>query len=395
LDTADLLLHLVTKGYLVTVTAIIANTGASAVTSVMDGIASSGSVANDVPRHRWFPLGESLATAGFRNPFGDPPFAVTSKSVDAIGGFNEDLHLCAHLFLLSKLALAGFRVEVSLDPVIRKSEAYPARLQTLSWTQIALERMKPFQVFQDHVIDNSLDALLSVRDWEPDRAPTMPDYCLFVVPEMSSEVLAQQADRSDSRPSALRRLLIWKSHEQFSTHQGSMGWSYGYRRKKSGDRTDEGFATFSHVRRVTTPEGLVRVEHWREAKRFPRQLAVSASTQHPAIALRLTDQSSKHVFLAIRKWESNFVGNLSIRGWLSRTANCGDGVQFRLLVAGENKANRTMLPSENPLRIEVNVEVNVVVGTTVELQLDPLADDECDLTDVDFSFQGRPDLGLQ
>jgi hypothetical protein len=35
------------------------------------------------------------------------------------------------------------------------------------------------------------------------------------------------------------------------------------------------------------------------------------------------------------------------------------------------------------------------VGTTVELQLDPLADDECDLTDVDFSFQGRPDLGLQ
>ena len=102
-----------TKGYLTNVTAIIANTGASAVTSIIDGIAPSGSVMNDVPRHRWFPLGGSLATAGFRNPFGDPPFAVTSESFDAMGGFREDLHLCAHLFLLSKLALAGFLIEVS------------------------------------------------------------------------------------------------------------------------------------------------------------------------------------------------------------------------------------------------------------------------------------------
>lgn len=386
-DGVDLFLS-VPQNYLQNIAALFANTNAAAVTSIADGLALSSDLATESPRHRWFPLGPSLATAPFRNPFGDPPFAVSTATFDAAGGFREDLAICSHFALLSRLSLAGFPVQLALDTIVRKSEAYPERLHRLSWTEISMEREQAFAPFRDFVPHGVADGLFSVRDWEPDRGPVMPEYCLTVHPDIPGEVIARQADRSEG--SAGKRFLSWKSAKQFSMHQGNMGWDYGYRRKEYSTERDEGFVLFNRTRRVTTPEGSSRVEHWTEAHRFPKQLAISPSTQHPAVALRLTGPNSKHVFIAVRRWQSVFVGKIGISGIVSRTADCGDGVVFRLLVDGQKIEEREMLPSKEAVKVHVAANVEVQVGSVLEFQLDPKADDVCDSTNVEFVLQGTP-----
>lgn len=373
---------------------VFSSTDVAAVTSVIDGVRPSGSLTTDPPRQRWFPLGSSLATAAFRNPFGDPPFAVRSTAFDSIGGLREDLVMCAHFHFLLRLSLSGLSVQVLLSPVIRKTEAYAPRLEQLTWTDLVKEKELAFQPLEDHIVDGSVQGLLSVRDWDPDRPPAMPEYCLNVVPERSAEVIARQADRSESGPSGGQRFLLWKSAKQFSLYQGNMGWSFGYRRKERGANNDEGFVAFSKTRRVTTPDGETRLEHWTEANRFPKHLAVSGSTQHPAIALRLTDKTSKHTFMSVRRWQSNFVGKLGISGVLSRGANCGDGVEFSLVLGDDILAKHILLPSDKTVKVEVTSQTNVSVGTIIEFRVDPRENDECDSTNVDFTLKGIPDRGL-
>lgn len=388
--------HKVAPGYLNSVTAIISNSGAAAVTSIIDGFAPAESLVDGKPRHRWIPLGASLTTAPFRNPFGDPPFAISQAALDAVGGkFDEQLAMCSHFELFSRLALTGLPVEISTFPVLRKSELYALRLRKLSWTQVLEEKEAAFRPFLDAVPDGSLTGLLSVRDSEPDRAPVMPEYCLAVVPERLPDIVARQADRSESAVSISTRSFKWRSVKQFSKHQGSLGWWYGYRRQEVGSETDEGFVQLANMRRIATPEGDFRMEYWTEAHRFPKQLAVSASTQHPAVALRLTNQTSKHAFLAVRRWQSSFVGNITIKGSISRGANCGDGVEFRLVVGSTVLARHKMLPTPNPVQIDVDAEAEVQVGTFVEMVVDPLGNDECDLTNGEFTLQGHPDRSVE
>ncbi|KAI9018417.1 hypothetical protein DFJ74DRAFT_770148 [Hyaloraphidium curvatum] len=383
---------LLTDGYFRSIATAFARTGAAALTSVMDGVPpSSSSLADAPPKRRWYPIGASLPTAGFRNPFGDPPFAITAHAFDAAKGFREELAMCSHLDLLSRVSLMGLDVQVAALPVLRKSEAYPVRLQELSWTELAAEKELAFRPFEDN---GAADALPAVRDWDPDRPPSMPEYCLAVVPERSAAVVARQVDRSESGGASARRLVVWRSDKQFSKHQGSLGWSYGYRRRAYGNETDEGFVPFADTRQVDSAEGEPQLEHWTQAHRFPKQLAASATAQHPAVALRLTGRTSKHVFVAVRRWQGFFAGSLSVKGTVSRAAACGDGVRFRLVADGRVEAEHTLLPGAGPGAAEVALEMEVSVGSVLEFQVDPLADDECDSTGIEFQLRGLPDQGL-
>ncbi|KAI9018972.1 hypothetical protein DFJ74DRAFT_201460 [Hyaloraphidium curvatum] len=224
-------------------------------------------------------------------------------------------------------------------------------------------------------------------------------------------VLCRQADGAGQAAAAAGRLVqaVWavaggptmascrrRRSRRPHLFQGYKHWHYGYRRKNWHTGEIEPFALFNMTRSVEvevkdsplSQEEIFanatrfEIEHWTQGHRFPKWLAVGNTTQHPAVARRLTSGTSLHTFTAIRMWKSDYEGELELSGKVMRDGACGDGIVIRVLCGNETVYERDVPPDKEKVTITWDVHFTVAVGTEVEVQIDPKRDDTCDRTSV-------------
>jgi hypothetical protein len=113
--------------------------------------------------------------------------------------------------------------------------------------------------------------------------------------------------------------------------------------------------------------------------------------QHPMV-LYASGESPK-VFMAVRAWVARTHGPKEVFVFIKRVPNstCGDGVIIRLVVDDKLYQTRFMpLDLEDKRFIddvaEIEVEVPMVIGSTLEVQVDPRKSHDCDGMIVDIEI---------
>ena len=183
------------------------------------------------------------------------------------------------------------------------------------------------------------------------------------------------------RPDAPLRTggVIADSVGQFSGTQGSNNWHYGY-----WDRNADPDGTYQAYEFTPFPRdggGFSATDFWDGSKwdwfnGNPPWTELSATGGHPA-----HNGASGPIHLPIRRWISTIDGTIHITGSLLASAPCGDGVIGRIFVDGVEVKT---FPSAGTTA-EFAVNTTVQVGSTVDLAIDPGANDACD----SFSFSAK------
>ncbi len=161
--------------------------------------------------------------------------------------------------------------------------------------------------------------------------------------------------------------------------QGSNNWYYGY-----WDRAADPDGTYQSYEFTPFPHdggGYSATDFWDGSKwdwfnGNPPWTELSATGGHPA-----HNGASGPIHLPIRRWISTIDGTIHITGSLLASAPCGDGVIGRIFVDGVEVKT---FPSAGATA-EFAVNATVQVGSTVDLAIDPGANDACD----SFSFSAK------
>lgn len=156
-------------------------------------------------------------------------------------------------------------------------------------------------------------------------------------------------------------VVIADSVAGFSSVQGGCGWSYG--------SLPLGAEPFTEMAIYTTTYGPDPV--WEESVSHPPWLLVSPTGQHP---------SATPLQWADRRWTSPVAGTIAIDGHMAKSdPGGGDGVIGHLNVDDVQLWTATIAYNDM-VGVGFHVSATVHVGSTVDLLVDPNANDGWDST---------------
>ena len=163
------------------------------------------------------------------------------------------------------------------------------------------------------------------------------------------------------------------SAAEFSGVQGQQGWHYGYwNRTTDADQTYAASEVILFPRdgtNVVSAQNAWNGTAWDLSATGAPWTEIGAGGGHP----NGTNSGSEH--WTVRRWVSEFTGRARFVGTLSDGAECGDGVELRILVEGVPVFSRATF-SAAPL--EFSAEAEVMTGQRVDFVIAPRADDGCD-----------------
>ncbi len=172
--------------------------------------------------------------------------------------------------------------------------------------------------------------------------------------------------------------VLADSVEDFSGVQGQDNWYYGYYRTDVGDTP-------------TVPLSF------REAENFNMDftnlwsldgtgdwLGIGAENQHPHRPG--AGRNTPGVYWATRRWVSDFEGDVNISGLVDEADLGGDGVVVRLFIDGVKFGQWDLLSTSNSM-IEFDLSAAVLIGSIIDMTVDPKNDILFDGTSIEYSIR--------
>jgi GT2 family glycosyltransferase len=121
------------------------HSGADILTCVLNVFQSARPVPEAPPTHVWPFLGGALAPGVLRNVFGDANAFIRRDVFDRIGGFTEDYGVgCEDWEFFARAVLAGLRLEVVPEPLVRYRQSAQGMLSSTSTHQNRMRALRPY-----------------------------------------------------------------------------------------------------------------------------------------------------------------------------------------------------------------------------------------------------------
>ena len=145
----------------------------------------------------------------------------------------------------------------------------------------------------------------------------------------------------------------WNAMNDFSNSQGQNQWSYQYYNGSSWDN----MATYNPYTSGAGISGL-----WSTWGANNNTALVGGNTMQP---------DACNTCWTARTWTAPYAGNLSIRGWVTKTASGGNGVLVNITQNGSPiwGGSGTTLAGTNTTGFSTNVDVPVAAGDTIRFQV--------------------------
>ena len=275
----------------------------------------------------WQPDGGAVAASALYNLLGDANFIIKRTVFEALHGFATARLAFSDYELLLRAALSGYRIQVVPRALFWKRGSADAMTKhvdlfaELRFATLPLHRALPHQLFQVIQVAQARAG----EGWIP-------------IQEVADSV------------------------KDFYRLQGYRGWTYGYLVE------NDTFVPFP-------PPVETFVDMWSQpftysaADKLNAACAIDQYHMHPCVT------EGQRAVSVSRRWTSNEVGLLVIRGRVSRRATCGDGVTLSIRCGSDKLVRYDMY---EPQELQLFHTANVTLGDTIDFVTHPLQDQHCD-----------------
>lgn len=172
--------------------------------------------------------------------------------------------------------------------------------------------------------------------------------------------------------------IVAHSDEEFSLVQGNRGWFYGfYNLSADPDATYHAATDFELAQPL---DALWRPPSWEASGDNFTWAYLARWGGHPG--------SYPDFRASVRRWVSDVSGAATATIYMSKADLGGDGTRAVLFVDGVKMFERSIAGDDGTGFVEP-VAIDLVLGSTVDLHLDPIGTDSIDTTTQSLTIQSR------